>query len=306
MKICWDIIEKVRYNPKLGAFRYNNSTYYEYDTCRVCGDSYLGQKVDVCCSKKCAQTGKIRTEETKTKMSLWQIGKIVSDESKQKNRESHLEKRHTKEAKVKIVAALTGRNLTEETKTKIGAANSKGENGTTVRNVPVYETYAPQLELYEESRCNADDPSLLEVRCTYCGKWYMPTTREVRSRIIGINKNDLHRFYCSDNCKSVCPIFGKSAQQLIKRDKIASGQISPEELVREIQPELRQMSFARDEYLCVKCGSPGPLHCHHIDPVASNPIESADLDNCITLCVDCHKEAHQISGCGYVELRKCV
>lgn len=32
--------------------------------------------------------------------------------------------------------------------------------------------------------------------------------------------------------------------------------------------------------------------------VEINPIESADVDNCITLCVDCHQKVHQQDGCG--------
>jgi len=45
------------------------------------------------------------------------------------------------------------------------------------------------------------------------------------------------------------------------------------------------------------------LHCHHIDPVSQNPIESADIDNCITLCKECHKEVHKKDDCKYHELR---
>jgi hypothetical protein len=53
------------------------------------------------------------------------------------------------------------------------------------------------------------------------------------------------------------------------------------------------------------CGNKGTLHCHHIDPVINNPIESADVDVCITLCKSCHKEVHNKPGCKYHELRKC-
>lgn len=47
------------------------------------------------------------------------------------------------------------------------------------------------------------------------------------------------------------------------------------------------------------------LHYHHIDPVKNNPIESADIDNCITFCIDCHKDVHQLAGCTYKELKNC-
>jgi 5-methylcytosine-specific restriction endonuclease McrA len=75
-----------------------------------------------------------------------------------------------------------------------------------------------------------------------------------------------------------------------------------------VQPELRQMVFERDNYTCQRCGFhkddfQNGIHCHHIESLNENPIESADIDNCITLCEGCHKEVHSISGCKYNELR---
>jgi len=55
-----------------------------------------------------------------------------------------------------------------------------------------------------------------------------------------------------------------------------------------------------------RCGSEDKqLHCHHIDPVKNNPIESADVDNCITFCVDCHKLAHKDKECTTSYLARC-
>ena len=74
---------------------------------------------------------------------------------------------------------------------------------------------------------------------------------------------------------------------------------------REVQPELRQMRLEKDDYTCQKCHrtiDEAELHCHHITGVEQNPIESADLDNCITLCKKCHKWAHTQKGCRYFEL----
>jgi hypothetical protein len=49
-------------------------------------------------------------------------------------------------------------------------------------NIPMYDTYAHQLEPYEQCRRN-DDPNILEVKCTYCGKWYIPTRENVSYRL---------------------------------------------------------------------------------------------------------------------------
>jgi len=63
------------------------------------------------------------------------------------------------------------------------------------------------------------------------------------------------------------------------------------------------MVLKRDDYTCQKCGSEEILHCHHIFPLNENPVMSADINNCITLCKSCHKLAHKIPGCGYHEMR---
>ena len=59
--------------------------------------------------------------------------------------------------------------------------------------------------------------------------------------------------------------------------------------------------------LCNKNKQDNPdieLHCHHVLPINESPVESADKDNCITVCKQCHLEIHQtVSGCGYGELK---
>jgi 5-methylcytosine-specific restriction endonuclease McrA len=73
-----------------------------------------------------------------------------------------------------------------------------------------------------------------------------------------------------------------------------------------VDPELRKMVLARDEYQCVKCGKSKfetELHCHHITGKVVNPIESLDMDNCVTFCKKCHLLAHKEKGCRYVDLQ---
>ena len=75
---------------------------------------------------------------------------------------------------------------------------------------------------------------------------------------------------------------------------------------REVQPELRKLVLKRDDYKCQKCLKgldEVQLHCHHIDPIINNPVESADIDNCVTLCKACHKEVHKLPNCSYIELK---
>jgi 5-methylcytosine-specific restriction endonuclease McrA len=115
--------------------------------------------------------------------------------------------------------------------------------------------------------------------------------------------NSENRLYCSDSCKEECPIYKKTSYILMKEDAIRAGRLNWIELNREVQPELRQMVFKRDDYKCIKCGSKENLHCHHIEGIRWEPLESADIDKCITVCKTCHKEIHMKKDCGYNDLK---
>jgi hypothetical protein len=160
----------------------------------------------------------------------------------------------------------------------------------------IYGTHAEQLTVDESPLI--DKNGFMLVKCTYCGRYYYPTNLEVQNSklaIQGISEGE-QRLYCSDNCKKSCPVF---KQQVWPKDlKPATS--------REVQAELRQMRLACDEYSCQMCGKTidqAELHCHHIEGIEKNPIESADLDSTITLCKKCHKWVHSEEGCRYFELR---
>lgn len=176
-----------------------------------------------------------------------------------------------------------------------GSGNPRWLGGLVKRNLASYKTYASQLEKYEKIRSDSDEPKILEARCTYCGKWFRPARSAVKSRIEALNTSDgsENRLYCSKECKLECPIFHKM--------KYPAG--FKELTSREVQAELRQMVFERDNWECQRCGKTKPIHCHHITGIKQNPIESADVDNCISLCKKCHQWAHTQKGCRYFELR---
>ena len=159
----------------------------------------------------------------------------------------------------------------------------------------LYESYGEKLSLYEEVEKRG---GYIFAKCAYCGRWMQPTNKMIGSRIAAINGvvQGESRFYCSDNCKKACPTFNQKLYYKGQSVKSSS---------REVMPELRQLALARDEYKCQDCGENGEcdqLHVHHIKPVADDPIESADLDNVVTLCKTCHTKAHNIPGCGFMDL----
>ena len=136
----------------------------------------------------------------------------------------------------------------------------------------------------------------IELECSYCGKFFNPTTTAIYLRISVLEgkSSGESNFYCSEHCKKACPTYGQKLYP--KGFKPATS--------REVQPQLRKLVLKRDNYKCQVCGTgDSELHCHHITGVEINPVESADVDNCVTLCKLCHKKAHKFPGCTYNELK---
>jgi len=176
-----------------------------------------------------------------------------------------------------------------------------------VNNIPKYDTYAPQISWCEEVRRDPSDPNILNVRCTYCGKWFTPKLKLIYNRIQHLKGNNNYkterRLYCSEGCKKACPIYHKSPDILMKEDAIRAGKLQWLELNREVRPEFRRLVMERDGYKCIKCGSTEELHCHHIIPTMVEPLLSTDIDNCIILCKNCHIEVHKKDGCRYGQIK---
>jgi len=177
------------------------------------------------------------------------------------------------------------------------------------KNPVQYDRFVSRLQTFDEIRENNN--GILETTCAYCGKWFIPLGQEVELRLNAINGKSTegaeNRFYCSNNCKSECPIYKRSAKSIYLRELELAGKIINKR-AREVQPELRKMRFEMDDYTCQKCNTHQSnlncsLHCHHIEGVQWEPLESADLDMCITYCKDCHDQVHTIPGCGYHEFR---
>jgi hypothetical protein len=251
-------------------------SYYYMDSCKVCGSPYLGQKrngkIDETCCYECSVTLRVGVKRPDVGEKL--KGIVRSEKTKEKIRK-----------------AMIGHKITDSTRKKISdTLNSYNSIG-----LAAYDTYAHQIAFADDIRRNGQDPNVLEARCAYCGKWFVPSVGAVRLRrdaLVG-NSHGEGRLYCSEECKHECPIFYQM--------KYPKG-VKPS-TAREAQPALRQMVFERDGWLCQRCGKTDSLHCHHITGVKQNPIESADIDNCITLCKECHKKAHSTKGCWYSDLK---
>lgn len=178
-----------------------------------------------------------------------------------------------------------------------GPNNPRYKGNVVKLNIPLYETYAHKLEKYEDLYLiKQNNLELLGVKCLYCNKTFIPSLINVKHRVDSINGrcNAENRFYCSTDCKKACPIFGQVKYP--KNFKLSTA--------REVQPALRKMVLERDNWTCQICNSTeNGLHCHHYDGIYINPVESADMDNCTTLCKKCHKKVHNNEGCKFNQLK---
>ena len=192
-----------------------------------------------------------------------------------------------------------GRNCSEcNRERKSGSTSPNYKGGVAKLNVPLYDTYASQIEFCEEVRRNPDNEDWLQVRCTNCNEWFMPKTTKVQSRIDGIKSigRGENRFYCSDECKHSCPIFGQH--------KFPKGFKPEPTRDSALQREWRNLLLEERGYKCEKCGRTDvPIFAHHIDPVKCAPMFATDLDNGILLCEECHDGAHSLPNCSTTELR---
>ncbi len=159
-----------------------------------------------------------------------------------------------------------------------------------------YITFKDKLTDDEMSKLS-DDGESLEVKCRYCGKYFIPTTVSVIYRINALNSyNKVNYLYCSDNCKDACPVHNQTKYP--KGFKKASS--------REVDPLISQLCLESDGWECQKCGATqkeAQLHVHHIKSYSQNKMLGNDVENCITLCKNCHKEVHSKESCNYYELR---
>lgn len=167
-----------------------------------------------------------------------------------------------------------------ENKERVQEYSKKARN-----SICKYELYKDRL-VVDDAPTKGDNGELL-VRCKFCGKMFAPTIAAANNRvyaILGQVRGEMN-FYCSDECKSSCPVYLKKIDPFRKKD-------SPER-----DPMWAYAVKARDGHKCIKCGETKNLRAHHIDPVGLVPELVNDIDNGVTLCEKCHREVHRTEGC---------
>lgn len=320
MKICWDNLEGI-FISKNGNFRsrFKHITYVYKDSCSNCGEPYLTQKSiprDFCCGS-CAKTGENNSFYGKKHTLDFKLS-LSKNRSKENN--PFYGKKHDENTKYKIYKANLGVNnhnygktVSDVTKKKIskkmigqrlGNLNANWKGGVTYGKLPLYDTYKDRLFLSDNIRIKLDESNrnLLEVQCAKCEKYFIPSASEVNRRILALDGRRLgeSKFYCSQECKDNCEVYGKKAYayvELKQRDKLYTQE--------EIQTWAKEV-LSRSNYACEICGEPAE-HAHHIQPKKLEPGLALDPDNGLALCKVCHYKYGHTGACstGNLSNTKC-
>lgn len=152
----------------------------------------------------------------------------------------------------------------------------------------VYPNSFNRKQTFCSLECYKKAVTLPDKICLVCGKSYHTKDREGN--------------FCSRDCYRLYRLkypvrywLGKKRKNLSKEKNPAwkGGVTSNSKLLRSTTKfrEWRERVFERDNYTCQICFQRGGfLEPHHIKSVAIHPKLAFDINNGVTLCVDCHKK----------------
>ena len=182
------------------------------------------------------------------------------------------------------------------------------------RSNAIYKFFFNKLTV-DELPILSDDCISLEVKCRYCGKYFIPSFGSANNRVRALN-GELHGenyLYCSEDCKQVCPVYGqvkypKGFKQITENSGHEGDEIWKQEVIKRNIEEYGQLQ-------CEICGNTNEneLSTHHEKPRKTHPEMSLDPDNGWVLCSfgkgnNCHLKYGHPKGtnCSTAELAKLV
>jgi 5-methylcytosine-specific restriction endonuclease McrA len=239
-----------------------------------------------CCSKSQNSCPEIRRKNSKTNK-LKQAGKNNGMYGKKQSIES---KRKNSEAIKKIWADPQSTFNTKKYRKKLkDALKIVGKKRR--RTINMMKKKYPIFCYIEEMRYNPDKSKDKEIQ-VHCanhscinskenGGWFTPTGSQFHERIRALEKESLDndRFYCSEECKNICPIYRLHYDPNKKETETPYTQ--------EEYQQFRQFVLKRDNYICQYCGGKATI-IHHERPQKLEPFFSLDPDLAWSCCEECH------------------
>jgi len=238
--------------------------------------------------KKISESTKNPSEEKRQKSSKTHKGKIPWNKDK-----TGIYSKETLEKFSSVRKGKTYKQIFGEKSKEISEKKSKSLKLTIEKIKEKYKFFSD----IEEMRYNPDKPEEKEIQ-VHCknhlcpnskeqGGWFTPTSQQMKTRrdwLVNEGK-DLCYFYCSQKCKSNCPIYHSKGSDPLKDTKLPYTQAEKDIFNKEVLERQRK----EDGYnFCEICYSIKDLHVHHEKPVKTHPLLALDPDNGIVLCENCH------------------
>jgi 5-methylcytosine-specific restriction endonuclease McrA len=243
--------------------------------------SLKGRKLSEETRKKISESmlGKKHSFETRKKLSDMRKGKRTGDKN------PFYGKHHSSESKIKISMSNKGRKPWNYMKKGKEMPGWKGGY-----KAPLYDTYEPQLSLTDKCRKNKEDKNILEVKCSVCKTFFIPSINSVTNRIAAIKgvQGGEHKFYCSEECKQSCSVYKKRLYQ--------NGHPKTKIYSQEEYQQFREYVLERDDFKCQYCGQKAE-HVHHERPQKLEPFFALDPDLAWSVCKNCHYEKGHKDEC---------
>lgn len=277
MKICWENLEKLRLSSGKDVLIDKHWHKYEEKVCVNCGELFLGRKKDNNCSQSCAMMNRrvgcqnIWRDENGIilKKRCFSCNEILNVEFFNKER-NNIPRAYCRFCDIK---------------------NKKRYYSSEA----LFDISNEKVSVCEKTRRSTSNKDILEVTCSVCGNWFIPTNQQICNRLSFLEGRTVYenKLYCSESCKKNCSVF-----QQRKFPKWFKKNVN-----RTTQSELRQLCLERDNFECIKCGCKENLICHHIEGIVHNPLESSDLDMVVVLCNRCHEYIHSQKGCTRIDFQ---
>jgi len=158
---------------------------------------------------------------------------------------SYIGRKYSKEAR---------RNMS---KAKKGSKSASWKGGVVKKGLPLYDTYAHRLWCDDVDYKYVGGLKILKVKCANCDTMFVKLSTVIhRVRYLEGKETCESRFYCSDKCRAVCPIFWQH--------KYPKGYKSFFEYTDEEYSVWRNEVMIRANYKCEYCGNRA-TDAHHIN-----------------------------------------
>jgi hypothetical protein len=230
--------------------------------------------------------GKSKTQSLKVKKSMERKGKtykeIYGDEKSKQIREKMSNSSKGKN-KGKTWEDLLGKNKSLKAKNNLSKSLS-----LTIKRIKKKYPFFSQIE---EMRYNPDKSKEkeIQVRCKnhLCPNskeqdgWFTPTYIQLYERIRQLENEDGNGgsyFYCSKECKNICPLYYLKSDPLKENEKTYT---------QEEYQQFREFVLTRDNYECQYCGEKA-TEVHHERPQKLEPLFVLDPDFAWSCCEECH------------------